>query len=358
MKAWFLVGPNQFQLDDIAEPELKEGYVVAEVLTAQPSVTETIMVACEGDGFGIADRVKAGERFRLPGHELCARVIKTNPGSKFKVGDRVASQAKIRCEKCDACINGGLCENEELLGVTIEGIFAERVALPERGLIRVPDALTDSEAANIQPLADCVAAVDSVNLKLGSTVVVYGAGCLGMNTMQVARVSGAGKVIVVDIKQENLDLALTLGATHVINGLKEDPVAKIMEITNGVGAEVVFDAAGGDPKKGLAGTVALVNASKSVAYGGELLILPFYGSSVEFPIGVFRMTSKKLVFPIFATRKHLEHGAALIEAGLVQIAPQVSYQLEGIDKVPEVFEITGSKHTTRSIAPAQVIINK
>lgn len=358
MKAWFLTGPNQFAMDDVPEPQLKEGYLKVELLTVQPSITETIMVTCEGDAFGIGESVKAGKRFRLPGHELCGRVLEVNPGSPFAPGDRVASLAKIRCEACHGCHTGGKCTGEELLGVTIDGIFAERAILPERALIKVPERLTNSEAANLQPLADCVAAVDSVDIRLGDTVAIYGAGCLGMNTMQVARLSGAGKLIVVDVKEESLALAKKLGATHVINGRNEDPVAAIKELTGGDGADVVFDAAGGDPKKGLAGTVAMVNAAKSVRHGGQMLILAFYGDSVEFPIGELRPNSKKLVFPTFTSTKHMAHGATLIEAGLLQIEPLVTVRLDGIENVPQAFEATANKGAVKSIAPAQVNIQK
>lgn len=356
MKAWFLTGPNQFEMRDVPEPVLREGWLKVELLTVQPSITECIMVTCDGDAFGIGESVKAGKPFRLPGHELCGRVIETGPGSRFQVGDRVASLAKIRCGRCGPCLADGKCEREELLGVTIDGVFSERAVLPETGLAKVPDTLSDAEAANLQPLADCVAAVDSVDIRLGDTVAVYGAGCLGMNTMQVARASGASRLIVVDVKEENLALARKLGATHVINGRETDPVAAIKEITGGIGADVVFDAAGGDPRKGLAGTVALVNAAKSVRHGGQLLILAFYGDSVEFPIGDLRPFSKKLVMPRFTTVKHMAHGGRLIASGLVQIEPLVTVRLQGLDQVAKAFEITANKAGVKSIAPAQVIV--
>lgn len=200
-------------MEEVDEPYLQDGFVKIEVLIVQPSITETILVACEGDALGISDKINGGKFIRLPGHEFCGRVIEVNKGSKYKIGDRVSSLAKIPCGRCRMCSTGNVrcCLQEDLLGITIDGVFCEIALLPESGLVKISEELTNSEAANLQPLADCVAAVDSVKIKLGDTVAVYGAGCLGMNIMQVVKASGAGTVIVVDIKENSLGLAKKLG---------------------------------------------------------------------------------------------------------------------------------------------------
>lgn len=360
MKAWFLTGPNEIKSKEVEEPVLQEGYVKLEVLTFQPSITEVNMAACEGDPFGITDRVKAGEDVRLPGHEFCGRVIETNNNSKFKVGDRVASLAKISCGECPMCRAGfpRLCVKAKLLGINLDGIFAEKVIIPENGLALVPEELTNSEAANLQPLADCVAAVESANIKLGDTVVIFGAGCLGLNIMQVARASGAGKLIVVDVRDEALEISKQLGANYVINGLKEDPVKVIKSLTGGIGADVIFEAAGGNPKKGMAGTVALVQATQALKPDGNLVIVAIYGPSVEIPIGDIRNNGKIVICPKLSTVAHLKHAAALIATGQLQVKPIVNYQLEGFDQLPKAFEITGDKSVYNVIMPAQVHVKQ
>jgi len=359
MKAWFLTGPNQMELLDTPDPQLKPGFLVAQVLTAQASVTEANMISLEENMFGMADRIKREGKISLPGHEHVARVVAVNPGSKFKVGDRVSTLAKITCGECEGCLHDEprKCTNPSWMGVTLDGMFSEYVLLQESGLVLVPEVLTNSEAANLQPLADCVAAVDSTSLKEGDNVVIFGAGCLGMSTTQIVRAKGAGKVIVVDIKSENLELAKKLGATHIINGREVDPVEAIKELTGG-GADLIFDCAGGNPKKGLAGTIVLQQACKSVRPEGELHILAMYGDSVEIPIGLMRNYGRTISFAKFTTLKHMAMGAQLIAEKKLDVASMVTHQLKGIEQVPKMFEITGNKTSVKSLNPAQVIISE
>jgi len=359
MRAWFLTGPNQMELMEVPDPQLKPGFLVAQVLTAQASVTETNMITLEENMFGMADRIKKEGKISLPGHEHVARVVAVNPGSKFKVGDRVSTLAKITCGHCEGCLHDEprKCANPSWMGVTNDGMFSDYVLLQESGLVVVPEVLTNSEAANLQPLADCVAAVETTRLKEGDSVAIYGAGCLGMSTTQIVRAKGAGKVIVVDIKDENLELAKKLGATHTINGRNQDPIEAIRELTGG-GADLIFDCAGGNPKKGLAGTVVLNQAIKSVRPEGELHILAMYGDSVLFPIGEARTYGKLISFAKFTTLHHMEIGAQLIAEKKLDVASMVTHVLYGLEKVPQMFEITGNKTSVKSLNPAQVVISE
>jgi threonine dehydrogenase-like Zn-dependent dehydrogenase len=358
MKAWFLTGPNKMDLKEVDEPTVKEGFIKVQMLTVQPSITETQIIKCEGDPFGISDRIKSGQIIPLPGHELCAKVIETGPNSKFKVGDRVASLAKITCDSCTMCKsnNPQLCEKMEILGITFGGVFAEKTLLKESALALVPDDLTNQEAACLQPMADCVAAVETAKIKMGDTVAFYGAGCLGMNTMQVARCSGAGKLIVVDVRDDVLAMAKKLGAHYIINGKKEDPVRVIKDITGGVGADIIFEAAGGNPAIGLAGTVALRQAIESLKPEGCLLIMAIYGAIIEFPIGQMRFHGKKVFMPKMSTVKHMYQAGRLIASGQLQLKQMINYSFVGLDKTPSAYEITANKGEKKSIMPAQVNI--
>lgn len=359
MKSWFITGPNQLVMEDVPVPELKPGYALIKLLTAQASVTEANMITLEGATFGLKEKLDEFGKASLPGHECCGEVVAVNPDSAFEVGDRVSSLAFIPCGKCPACLskNYHACAHQELLGISLDGIFSEYALLPERALLKVPENLTNCEAANLQPLSDCVAGFDSVDFELGMKVVIFGAGCLGMNMLQIAKASGA-ETIVVDIKEENLVLAKELGADETINGRETDAVAKIREMTGGIGADIVFDCAGGNPKRGLAGTVVLRQAVDAVKAEGQLMIMAHYGPSVEFPIAVMRGNGKKLIMPKFATITHLKRAAELISRGQVKIEPLVSQRLDGIEKVPEMFAITGNKGGTKTINPAQVNICK
>lgn len=361
MKAWFLEGPNKPVLREIPEPELKPGFVVAKVLTTQASVTEANMLSLEGNPFGILDRIKATGGVTLPGHEVCAQIVRVNPDSEFAPGDRVSTLSGTTCGTCWHCQYGNPknCESKNLLGITINGTFQEYISLPESGLIKVPENLTNAEAANLQPISDCVCAVDSlISFRLGVNVAVFGAGCLGLNVMQICNASGAGKTIVVDVKEENLALAKELGATHVINSNECDPVEEIKKLTGGVGADIAFDCAGGNPKMGLAGTIVLQQAAKSIRVNGELHVLAMYGPSVEFPIGELRMNGKCLSMSCNATTMHLKRAADLLASGQVKVAPMITHSFNGIESVPEMFDVTANKGKYHALNPAQVVINE
>lgn len=359
MKAWYITAPNHMELKDVEEPVMKDGFVKVELLTIQPSVTETAVIACKGDMFGLSERVKAGEMMPVPGHELCARVIESGPNSAFKPGDRVASIAKTSCGECAKCRSGNpqLCVSMGVLGWTFGVVFAERVLLPESGLVLVPEELTNQEGACLQPMSDCVGAVDTARIKVGDTVAFYGAGCLGLNAMQVARSSGAGKLIVVDVRDDVLEMAKKLGAHHVINGKKQDPVKAILDLTGGIGADVVFEGAGG-PGKGLGGTSVLGQAVKSLKPEANLVIMALYGPTIEIPFGEMRYYAKNLVMPTMTTVTHMAQAARLISSGQLQLKPIITHSVNGLDKVPEAFEITANKGERGSIMPAQVNIKK
>ena len=165
----------------------------------------------------------------------------------------MAGLAKIPCGVCAMCQTGypAACRHMDLMGVTLPGCFSELVLLPERGLIKIEDRISDSEGACLQPVGDCATIVSTAGIAMGDTIAVFGQGCMGMNILQIARASGAGILIGVDIRDDVLRKSKDLGAAYVVNAKETDPVSAIRELTDGRGADIVFEAAGGNPEKGL-----------------------------------------------------------------------------------------------------------
>src|SRR5829696_5562592 len=207
MKAWRFYGFGDLRLDDMPPPICKAGHVIVEPLVVQPSVTEAQLA------FGIPtlayDRVKRRLETEAPvqlfGHEFCARVLGTGPGVEgYKPGDRVAARAKLPCGNCVLCRTerGDRCRSGPVIGFDLPGCFAERAILPEIALVTVDDRISDSEAACLQSLSDSVAAVETAELKLADTVAIFGQGSMGLECLQTARISGAGLIITVDVRDE------------------------------------------------------------------------------------------------------------------------------------------------------------
>jgi threonine dehydrogenase-like Zn-dependent dehydrogenase len=200
------------------------------------------------------------------GHEFCAEVIEVGEGVRnLKVGDRVFRiRTSAACHECSLCRTGyeERCRKGPSVGFTIPGLLAEYASLPPDNLISVPDSITDSEAAVMQPLALSVDFIVPAKIEPGDTVVVLGQETMGLGIMQVSRAYGAGKTIVTDLLDETLAVSRRLGADIAINAIENDPVNAIIEVTGGFGADIVFECAGGHPQSGLSGTNTLSQAFK------------------------------------------------------------------------------------------------
>ncbi len=360
MKAWRFYAFGDMRLDDVPEVVARPGHVVVEPLCVQPSVTEAQLA------FGIPTLAFANIKRRLEteapvqlfGHEFCARVLEVGEGvTRFRPGDRVAARAKLPCGTCAFCRDGRnhLCRAGPIVGFQLPGCFAERALLPEIALVHVDDRISDSEAACLQSLSDSVAAVETAEIKIGDSVAIYGQGSMGLECLQIARTSGAGLIVTVDVRDEACRVSRELGADVALNARDDDPVTSIRELTGGNGSDVVFECAGGSPKQGLAGTRSLQQAIESVRSGGKLVGVSWFGAPMELDVDFLRERSLRFLFPDISTLAHLEHTVRLVASGRVRLKPTITHVLHGLESVPRAFEITANKGKYQAINPAQVI---
>lgn len=361
MKAWRFHGFNDMRLDNVPEPACRAGHVLVEPLCVQPSVTEAQLA--RGIPTLAYDRVKRRLETEAPlqlfGHEFCARVLETGSGvSRFRPGDRVAARAKLPCGECPLCRSqrSDLCRRGPVIGFDLPGCFAERASLPEIALVKVDDRISDSEAACLQSLSDSVAAVETAELRVADTVVILGQGSMGLECLQIARLCGAGLVLTVDVRDESCQVSRELGADHALNGRTADIVAVVRDLTEGVGADVVFECAGGSPKQGLAGHQALLQALDVVRSGGKIVGVSWFGGPISLDVDLFRERSLRYLFPDVSTQAHLEYTVRLVASGRVRLGRTITHVLSGIESVPQAFEITANKGKYKAINPAQVVM--
>jgi threonine dehydrogenase-like Zn-dependent dehydrogenase len=361
MKAWRFHGFGDMRLDDVAPPICKSGHVLVEPLCVQPSVTEAQLA--KGIPTLAFDRIKRRLETEAPvqlfGHEFCARITEVGPGvSRFRVGDRIAARAKLPCGDCPLCNSerSTLCRRGPVIGFDLPGCFSEIAALPEIALVKVDDRISDSEAACLQSLSDSVAAVETAQLQMGDSVVILGQGSMGLECLQIARLSGAGLIITVDVRDEACQVSRELGADHALNARTEDVIAKIRGLTGGNGADVVFECAGGSPKQGLAGSQTLYQAVEAVRSGGKIIGVSWFGGPLQIDVDLLRERSLRYLFPDISTQAHLEHTVRLVATGRVRLKPTITHVLNGINAVPEAFEITSNKGQYKAINPAQVMM--
>jgi threonine dehydrogenase-like Zn-dependent dehydrogenase len=362
MKAWRFYQFNDMRLDEVPEPVCGPGHVLVEPLCVQPSVTEA-QLAC-GIPTLAFDRIKRRLESEAPvqlfGHEFCARVLETGRGvSRFRPGDRVSARAKLPCGECVLCCTerSDLCRRGPVIGFDLPGCFAERACLPEIALVKVDERISDSEAACLQSLSDSVAAVETAQLRMADAVVIFGQGSMGLECLQIARLSGAGLVITVDVREEACRISRDLGADHALNARTCDVVLMIRELTAGNGGDVVFECAGGSPKQGLAGHQTLLQALDAVRSGGKIIGVSWFGAPIQLNVDLMRERSLRYLFPDISTQVHLEHTVRLVASGRVRLTPTITHVLSGIDAVPQAFEITANKGKFKAINPAQVMLH-
>lgn len=184
------------------------------------------------------------------GHECAGEVVEIGEGvTTLKVGDRVALEPGITCGQCEFCKSGkyNLCPDVEFLATPpYNGSLMNYIAYPENMAFKLPENVSTLEGALVEPLAVGMHAAIQGNVKLGSTVVILGAGCIGLVTLLACKAYGATNIIVADIIDKRLDYAKKLGATTVINSKNENLREKISELTGGQGADIVVETAGAE----------------------------------------------------------------------------------------------------------------
>lgn len=186
----------------------------------------------------------------IPGHEFIGRIVEIGDDVKdFKVGDRVISEQIVPCWDCRFCNRGQywMCEKHDLYGFqnNVNGGMAEYMKFPKEAInYKVPEDLPIEDAILIEPYACSLHAVQRANIQLGDFVVLSGAGTLGLGMIGAAKKSGTGTLVVLDMKDERLELAKAFGADIVLNPSKVDVEKEIKGMTEGYGCDVYIEATG------------------------------------------------------------------------------------------------------------------
>jgi threonine dehydrogenase-like Zn-dependent dehydrogenase len=257
------------------------------------------------------------------GHEAAGTIARVGSGvSAWKAGDRVTFDSTIYCGHCEFCKRGliNLCDRRRVLGVSCEdyrqnGAFAEFVAVPQHILYRLPDGLTFEQAALVEPFAIALHAIRRSPPALNDTVVVVGAGMIGIALVQALRQSGCGRLVAVDIAPERLALASKAGATQCLNPAAGDAAKAILDLTHGSGADLAFEAVG------VSATVDL--ALRCVRKGGAVTLIGNVAPKVEFPLQV-AVTRELTVRGSCASQGEYPACLDMLARGVLDAAPLIS----------------------------------
>lgn len=234
------------------------------------------------------------------GHEPGGTVVEVGKNvTHLKVGDRVALEPGKTCGHCEFCKTGryNLCPDVVFFATPpVDGVFQEYVA-HEAGLcFKLPDNVSTMEGALIEPLAVGFHAARQGGAQAGQVAVVTGAGCIGLVSMMTLKAMGVSKVYSVDVMDKRLDKALELGADGVINGSREDAVKKVMELTGGMGCDLVIETAG---------TEITTRQAVQMTKKGATIVLVGYSKTGEIKMPISLALDKELTFKTVFRYRHI-----------------------------------------------------
>jgi (R,R)-butanediol dehydrogenase / meso-butanediol dehydrogenase / diacetyl reductase len=262
-------GPRDVRIENVPDPEGPDaGEVILEILRAAICGTD----ASEWDHGPVLCRPGV-----VLGHEFVGSVVDIGADvTDVRVGDRVVSGAGISCGGCFWCLQGrtNLCAEYRTLGLQVDGGLAEYVASPASICRHVPAACDDDAAAMTQPLAVALHALSRVAQGSDETVAVIGAGGIGSFIIAGAsRRAVDGRVVAIDIDAGRLETASTLGATETADATGLDLAKLLLELTGGLGFDVVIEASGAPH----APSAAIAGARR----GGRVLLVGLHGAPCE-----------------------------------------------------------------------------
>jgi 2-desacetyl-2-hydroxyethyl bacteriochlorophyllide A dehydrogenase len=328
VRAAVLTGREQVVLEERPEPEARPGWVVVRVESAS---------LCGTDVHQYDGRIDTPFP-RVPGHDFAGRVESVGePADAGLVGQPVAVKPSLPCESCPECAAGKLadCKKKKLIGLWSDGCMTEKVAVPKVNLVPRPAGVEAWQASLLEPLAVGLNTVDRLRLILGETVVVLGQGPIGLALTRLCALSGAGKLIVTDAREAPFPVSRAYGASDCVNVAETDATQAILDLTDGVGADVVIETSGFPASSAM--VLDAVRKEGKVAHIGWANDLP--------PLPVIPIMAKTLtIFGIGGNggRGQYERSLELVRTGRFDLDPVVTHRFS-LDDVAEAFSVAASK---------------
>ena len=326
MKALVLKDVRDFELKQVPVPEAGPNDVLIEVKAA---------AICHTD-FSVMDKQHSWTKYPcVLGHEFSGIVAACGAGvTHVKPGDRVTALAYSYCGICQNCRRGihAGCENAIAIPFHYDGAYQEYIKVPAVTVCRISDSISFEYAAMTEPLANAYSIADRANIYPGEKVVVIGPGPIGLFAVQAAALKQPDAIIMSGTRDERLDIAKKCGATHTINVKKEDPLKKIMEITEGHGADVILYCGGGQEVWDL--------AENTLAPFGRFIIEAVPPKVDDrYPVTAFKFIEKSMTYTGVSGYDAAQFLASLglIEKGKILIDPIITHRF-ALDNYQEAFD--------------------
>lgn len=316
-----------YEVKEVPRPRPGRGEVVVKVKAASLCYTDVAI---------LMNKYKGRRPVPIPiimGHEGAGVVDELGEGvENVAVGDPVGVEVLYGCGFCANCIAGNtnMCTNWRHIGITYDGIIAEYVVVPARAVHKLPPHVSFIDAACLEPISLTVRTMEQVKPMIGDTVTVFGPGAIGLFHLQAFKAAGAGKVIMVGIDgdEERFALAQKLGADHCINSGREDTVARIKELTDGLGTDIVVETA--------SSPAVFPLAIEAAAARGRVSFFGLYPEATVSPLTITR-SGLTIFGDVGSLPRYFARAVRWVSLGKVKGEP-LAKRTFTLDEVPAAFE--------------------
>jgi len=280
---------------------------------------------------------------RILGHELAGTVVGIGSGvTRVHEGDLVGVESHLFCWECAQCKRGEmhLCRDLQVIGVHVDGGFAEHVVIPEANAVE-SNGLDAAVVALQEPMGNAVHAAFAEPIE-GRTVLVTGCGPIGLCAVGIARAAGASFVVATDTEPYRLELARTMGADLALDATDPDTERRIIDATGGEGVDVVLEMSGAVP--------ALHQALRVITRGGRISLLGIFNGPVPLELSDQVIMQGLRLHGIFGRRVYdtWERTQALLRSGALDVTPIITHRLD-LAEWPKAFELLESRHAGKVV---------
>jgi L-iditol 2-dehydrogenase len=259
------------------------------------------------------------------GHESAGIVVEVGAGvTHLAKGDRVAIEPGVPCRTCNHCKKGryNLCQDVVFLATPpYDGSLSNYIVHAADFCYKLPDNVSFSEGALMEPLSVGLFAVERGNIRMGDSVLIIGAGPIGLTTLLACKAAGASTIIITDIQQRRLDVAQKLGASHPFLANKTDLVECILEATGGHGVDATFDCSGIES--------AIVSGLKGTKAGGKFLSIGRgHNSQITIP-NFFELMDKEIdLIGVFRYANMYQKALDLLASKRIEVEPLFTHSFD------------------------------
>jgi 2-desacetyl-2-hydroxyethyl bacteriochlorophyllide A dehydrogenase len=314
MRSMYFMGNRKFSLVEKEIPKPPEGWVILRNYYCGVCGTDVHIYNGEAGSADVNPPV-------VLGHEYSGEVIEIGKEVKnVSVGDKVTVDPNIYCGVCESCRNGKkqLCKDMRAVGVTMDGGFQQYSCVPEAQLFKLNDNIDMKFGAMAEPLACCLHGIDRAGIKPGDNVCIVGGGAIGLINMQLAKLSGAAKVVLSEPNEIRRKTAEKICNVLTVNPMDKGYIDDVKDYFKTDGADVVIECAGNNQ--------AVKSSFDLAGKGATILLFSVPKIESDFPLHLFDVYKKELTIKgSFVNPDTHSRAVRIINSGLIDFSDVITH---------------------------------